>query len=45
MASISEPNLYELQGGSLKVTYSTSSIAGKPVFTFQQGRKILNFLE
>lgn len=43
MASITEPNLYELQGYRIKVTYSTTSIAGKPLLTFQQGRKTLNF--
>lgn len=37
------PNLYELRGDKLQVTYSTTSIAGQPLFTFQQGRKTLNF--
>jgi hypothetical protein len=31
------PNLYELAGGTLKVTYSTSSIAGQPLFTYKKG--------
>ena len=43
MASVTEPNLYELQGGNLRVTYSTTSITGKPIFSFQQGRKTLSF--
>ena len=37
------PNLYELHGDKLQVTYSTTNIAGQPTFTFQQGRKILTF--
>lgn len=41
--TVTVPNLFELEGEKLKVTYSTSSIAGGPTFTFQQGRKILNF--
>jgi hypothetical protein len=37
------PNLFELQGDKLKVTYTTTSITGQPTFTLQQGRKTLNF--
>jgi hypothetical protein len=37
MATATEPNLYELKGGALRVTYSTTSITGKPSFTYQQG--------
>jgi hypothetical protein len=43
MAAMTEPNLYELQGDKTKVTYSTSSITGKPLFTIWLGRKTLNF--
>lgn len=37
------PNLYELTGTRLKVTYSSSSIAGKPLMTIRQGRKDQQF--
>jgi len=37
------PNLYELQGGKVRITYSTSSISGQPQFDFRQGRKTLHF--
>lgn len=43
MPTDTAPNLYELHGDKLQVTYSTTSIAGQPIFTFQQGRKTLNF--
>jgi hypothetical protein len=34
-----EPNLFELRGGGIKVTYSTSSFGGKPQLTYE-GQKI-----
>jgi hypothetical protein len=37
------PNLYELQGGKVRITYSTSSISGQPQLDFRQGRKTLHF--
>ena len=37
------PNLYELQGDKVRITYSTSSISGQPQFNFSQGRKALHF--
>ena len=37
------PNLYELTGTRLKVTYSSSNIAGKPLMTIRQGRKDQQF--
>jgi hypothetical protein len=37
------PNLYELSGEAVTVTYSTTSIEGKPRFTFKKGRRTLNF--
>ncbi|MBM3735174.1 MAG: hypothetical protein FJW39_05245 [Acidobacteria bacterium] len=39
-----EPNLYELQGGNLTVSYSTSSISGKPLFNYKKGRTMLSFM-
>jgi hypothetical protein len=43
MASITAPNLFELHGDRITVTYSTTSITGKPLLTLQRGRKTLNF--
>lgn len=37
------PNQYELQGPGVRISYSTSSIAGKPQLSFTKGRKTLNF--
>jgi hypothetical protein len=37
------PNHYELSGEGLSVTYSTTSIDGKPRFTFKKGQKTLSF--
>jgi hypothetical protein len=39
----SAANLFELEGDKIKVTYSTTSISGKPQFDFHQGRKSLHF--
>jgi len=43
MATDSVANLYELQGDKVLVTYSTTNIAGQPLFTLQLGRKTLTF--
>jgi hypothetical protein len=43
MAPKTGPNLYELNGEGLAVTYSTTSIDGQPRFTFKKGRQTLNF--
>src|SRR6187200_2270809 len=43
MAPKAGPNLYQLSGEGLAVTYSTTSIEGKPRFTFKKGRQTLNF--
>ena len=43
MAPKTAPNLYQLSGTGLAVTYSTTSIDGKPRFTFKKGRQTLNF--
>ena len=37
------PNLFELAGASIAVTYSTTSLDGKPRLTFKKGRKTLTF--
>ena len=43
MVAKTAPNLYQLSGERLGVTYSTTSIDGKPRFTFKKGRQTLNF--
>ena len=43
MAPKTAPNLFQLAGEGLTVTYSTTSIDGKPRFTIKRGRKTLNF--
>ena len=43
MAPKTAPNLYKLSGEGIAVTYSTTSIDGKPRFTFKKRRKTLNF--
>src|SRR3954453_20837218 len=43
MAIDNVANLYELQGDKVLVTYSTTNIAGQPLFTLQLGRKTLTF--
>ena len=43
MAVKTAPNLYQLSGERLAVTYSTTSIDGKPRFTFKKGRQTLSF--
>ncbi len=37
------PNLYQLQGGPIHVTYSTTSIDGKPHFSYQDPHQTLFF--
>ncbi len=43
MATLTAPNLFELKGTGVAVTYSTTSIDGTPRFTFIKGRQTLNF--
>ena len=43
MAKKTAPNLFELSGDGIGVTYSTTSIDGKPRLTFKKGRKTLSF--
>ena len=38
-----QPNLYELSGGGLHVTYSTTSIQGQPLFNYHDGFQVRNF--
>jgi hypothetical protein len=38
-----EPNLYDLKGVGVTVSYSTSSISGEPRLSFKKGRMELNF--
>ncbi|HEV2989010.1 MAG TPA: hypothetical protein VG759_11245 [Candidatus Angelobacter sp.] len=38
-----QPNLYQLQGHGLHITYSTSGIDGKPHFTYQDAHQSLQF--
>ena len=38
-----EPNLFELRGGGIKVTYSTSSFDGKPQLTYEDQKVSLTF--
>ena len=43
MASKTAPNLFELSGDGIAVTYSTTSIDGQARFSFRKGRQTLNF--
>ena len=43
MATKTAPNLYDLRGEGIVVTYSTTSIDGKPRLTLKKGRQTLNF--
>ncbi|KJC58262.1 hypothetical protein UP10_25230 [Bradyrhizobium sp. LTSPM299] len=38
-----QPNLYELSGHGIHVTYSTTSITGKPVFSYHDGFQTKSF--
>ena len=37
------PNQYDLRGQAVRISYSTSSIAGPPQLSFTKGRQTLNF--
>lgn len=41
--SLVAPNLYQLQGGPIHVTYSTTSIDGQPHFSYQDPHQTLFF--
>jgi hypothetical protein len=38
------PNSFQLTGDDIRVNYSTTSIDGKPRFTFKKGQKTLDFV-
>jgi len=42
MAQIT-PNLYDLRGEGIGITYSTTSLTGKPQLTLKKGRQTLSF--
>lgn len=39
---LQEPNLFELQGSGATITYSTSSIACSPQFSYQDDQRSVN---
>jgi hypothetical protein len=39
------PNSFQLTGDDVQVNYSTTSIDGKPRFTFKKGQKTLEFAQ
>jgi hypothetical protein len=41
--TIASPNTYHLQGRQLRVSYSTTSFGGKPLFSYQDANKSLSF--
>jgi hypothetical protein len=43
MARTAAPNLYQLRGEGVAVTYSTTSIDGQSRFAFKKGRQTLSF--
>ncbi len=43
MAQKIGPNQYDLQGQGVTISYSTSSIGGKPQLALKKGRNTLNF--
>ncbi|MFN6482951.1 MULTISPECIES: hypothetical protein [unclassified Nostoc] len=42
-ASEAVPNLYQFRGKNISITYSTTSIDGKPRLTYKDQQQILNF--
>jgi hypothetical protein len=38
-----QPNLYELSGNGINVTYSSSSISGKPLFNYHDDSQVRSF--
>ena len=38
-----QPNLYELSGNGINVTYSSSSISGKPLFNYHDASQVRSF--
>jgi len=41
--AVKQPNLYELSGNGIHVTYSTTSITGKPLFNYHDAFQTRNF--
>jgi len=37
------PNMFELHGGGIHVSYSTTSIGGQPLFTYHDALQLKNF--
>jgi len=42
-APIRHPNLFDLAGGGIHVTYSTTSITGKPIFSYHDATQSKQF--
>ena len=40
---VTAPDVYELTGDHLKITYATTSIAGEPRFTYNDGSQTMSF--
>ncbi|SRR5260221_8068773 len=38
-----QPNLYELSGGGIHITYSTSGVGGQPHFTYHDALQVKSF--
>jgi hypothetical protein len=43
MAQKTLPNQYDLRGRGVTISYSVTSISGKPLLTFKKGKQALNF--
>jgi hypothetical protein len=43
MAQKTLPNQYDLRGRGVTISYSVTSISGKPLLTFKKGKQTLNF--
>jgi hypothetical protein len=43
LAYAQPPNVYELHGDNLKITYTTTSFTGKPFLDYDDGSKIRSF--
>ncbi len=42
-ASVQQPNLFVMAGAGIKITYSTSSLAGPPLLTYKDRQRTLTF--
>jgi hypothetical protein len=43
MVDMPKPNFYNVEGGGIQVTYSTTSIKGTPVFTYHDASGVKEF--